>query len=257
MKIKVISDIHLGIRLSNDFKVDKDLFLEFLKDTADECDYLVLLGDVFECWESDFQTQVERFNEIKVVYKEIVDFIENTDNVILISGNHDVIVYREKLIEKVKRFKIIENDKYKLYFAHGHQSDVFNSSSSWVGRIIARFVGFAENYIDPDIDESLNKLLKTLMFPDNYKTLEHGLGVAKEYKCDFVIYGHTHFPMVELGAINHKAVIYANSGSVAHKDDIIDVISIDCNDDLSVCYLKYSVTQKIYFDTPNKAVIRK
>jgi UDP-2,3-diacylglucosamine pyrophosphatase LpxH len=241
MKIKIISDIHLGLNESNDFMIDKSKFLIFLIKLSNENDYLILLGDVFECWESEFDSQSKRFCDLKIEYKDIIDFIENTENVILISGNHDVIVYRDKLIQKVKRFFVVECGLYSLYFSHGHQSDIYNSDYMFIGRLITRLVGLAENYIDPDIDHSLSKLLDTFNPHDDYITLEHALCVAKDNNYDLVVYGHTHSPMVKLCEINYKPVIYANSGSVAHHEDLIDVIEIDCDVELIVNYFKYSI----------------
>jgi UDP-2,3-diacylglucosamine pyrophosphatase LpxH len=242
MKIKIISDIHLGISNSNDFLLDKNDFLITLKKLSNENDYLILLGDVFECWESDFESQEQRFCRIKHEYSEIINFIEETNNVILISGNHDVIVWQKKLIKKVKRFFKIEG-KYNLYFAHGHQADLFNYNFSWIGRTITRFVGLAENYIDPNIDVSLSKLLSTFDKHSDNNTMEHGFCVGFDYNCDLVVYGHTHSPMLFLGDVNYKKIIYANSGSVAYKKDLIDMIDICCDTNLTVSYVLYSVKQ--------------
>jgi len=243
MKIKVISDIHLGITNSNDFLLNKNDFLITLTKLSKENDYLILLGDVFECWETNFNSQEEHFHKLKKEYNEIINFIENTNNVILISGNHDVIVWQKKLIKKVKRYYIIKNGKFDLYFAHGHQADVFNSTFSWIGRTISELVGLAENYIDPDIDLSLTKLLNTFDNHSDDNTMEHGFCVGYKYGCDLVVYGHTHTPMVFCGDINYRKIIYANSGSVALHSDLIDMIDIDSSSFLQVSYVKYSVKQ--------------
>lgn len=258
MKIYVLSDIHLGVGKSNDFLLDKDEFLVTLKTLSQTCDYLVLLGDVFECWESNFDSQYNTFCKISNKYYDIVNFIETTDNIILISGNHDVVVWQMKLIDKVKRHKVIEHGLFKLYFAHGHQADVFNSTYWWVGRVITRLCGLAETYIDPDIDTDMTKLAHTFVSSSiNNLTMEHGLILALKNKYDFVVYGHTHNPQVVLGSANHRPVIYANSGSVAYKADLIDLIRIDCDLTLTVSHLQYSVKNNSVVNLVNKEIIVK
>jgi UDP-2,3-diacylglucosamine pyrophosphatase LpxH len=246
MKIKVISDIHLGINESNDFNINKETFLAFLINLSQTHDYVILLGDVYDCWESDFDSQVNRFNDIKDYYIDITNFIIETDNVILISGNHDSVIYNNSLISKIITHKVICNGNFKLYFAHGHQGDVYNSELSFIGSTISRLVGISEKLINPNIDKELDKLLQTFQPYSHLRIMEHGLMVGNKYGAHLVVYGHTHVPQLELGSYNYRPIIYANSGCVSGKIDNIDVVDIDCGVELVVNLMTYSFSDDTY-----------
>lgn len=70
MKIVVISDIH-----------GRDLWKKQVKEPAD---MYIFIGDYFDSFDIDGQTQIDNFKDILTFYRE------NKDKVVLLTGNHDV-----------------------------------------------------------------------------------------------------------------------------------------------------------------------
>ena len=98
MKIKVISDMHLNIKGhgDNDFLVEDTKFINYMKETCENYDHLILNGDIFDTWESKkWLDYVNTFNEIVKdrifialeIFKSLID-----KKIIYVVGNHDAIV---------------------------------------------------------------------------------------------------------------------------------------------------------------------
>ncbi len=142
-KIIIISDQHIGDgkRGSDDFQVNKDVYLKALTYYFENRFFLISAGDTEELWECDFD-KISGFN------KEVYDlerkfFLEG--RLIRIFGNHDRFWNIKSFREKIPIFcdmQIVEslliNDK--IFIAHGHQgeleSDILWPLSRWIVRYI-------------------------------------------------------------------------------------------------------------------------
>lgn len=265
MKVKVISDLHISdFSDSSDFNYTDSEFIDYLKKSMNNNEYIVLNGDVFECWESGFNTQTDTFRKIRDVRQKLCDFIEenllevdgniniNIENknegkkLIYVGGNHDIvcnILFKSKICKSV----VFHDKNFRTYIAHGHQADAFNSKAyKRIGREITRCVGIGEKLIKPDLDDDLQGILCTFM-PGEKETYEiHALKMAKKYKYDAVVYGHTHYLYTKF-VDKKQSIIYANTGSIAHKTNTFDEVIVEFHQGiLTVTSREVDIDGKVY-----------
>ena len=225
MKI-FISDIHLGDKSgSEDFQYDKE-FLDFLKWTDGKASEIVILGDLYELWQSRLE---------KIIWKhyEVIQALQAREKKITyIFGNHDFLPFARTQPEYCRQDNI--------YAVHGHQFDEYNKlgnplkSIKWpIGRWVTLAVGEIERWFSPDADKWLQKQREKL--GDFYtqaavlqsRKWNHKDPKQVEAKVDYLkkvnnakinIFGHTHKPEVcrmniYEGLEEDDLYIYANCGS--------------------------------------------
>lgn len=147
--IFIVSDLHLGDGGPRDnFSVDGKLqkfnqFLDYVKDCGGE---IILLGDVFDFWQSNI-------GNVIVHHLNLIDRLADMQAIYVI-GNHDADF--ESLIGKnilahpffermTGPFERVIGDK-RFKFMHGHELDPFNRDGTprW-GRILAILGGILED----------------------------------------------------------------------------------------------------------------
>ncbi len=214
-KYVIISDLHLGDGSdADDFNGNEKALRTALKKYFEDDYFLILLGDIEEFWQFDFETIVNRYD--KSVYSDIRAFGKN--RVIRIFGNHDgewrgysdPIRNNESLdaaaVEAVKLKDIDGNTK--LLLLHGHQGSLEADRNSWSSRFfvrafksvepIAKFLGL---YGEGSATKS--------QIPDDYEKTFYNW--AKKNKI-IVICGHS-----------HRAIFAAKSYAEKLQEDIYDL----------------------------------
>lgn len=149
MKLYCIGDCHLGDGSnSDDFKGNNSWIISICDKVDSQKDaILVINGDFFECWQSEF-------HEIMDAHEEIIKRLSNMkkEQLVLIAGNHDGDFCLEFLgiLLGVPVF-----DKWQvgdILFMHGHQFDEVNSRFKWIGKTISWIGGILEKVINKNID---------------------------------------------------------------------------------------------------------
>lgn len=229
MKI-FISDIHLGDgSKADDFHRDKE-FLDLLYYVDDKNAELIILGDLYELWQS-------RLEKIMYAHPEICKRLHGLgDRVNYIYGNHDYLpfskIWPEAYLDRINGLS--------LFACHGHQLDFYNNFENplwnlkWpIGRYITLAVGLLERLINPDIDTWLQAMRYKLgTFTVEAAEIQNKGGIRddaeKLYQAmdsqrqssqgvsDICIFGHTHEPMLEekINVVNkYRRAIYANCGA--------------------------------------------
>ncbi|MFC2084962.1 metallophosphoesterase [Bacteroidota bacterium] len=155
----LFSDLHLGDGSeADDFHGNEKAMRAALKKYFGDNFSLILLGDIEEFWQFDYETVVKKYGNS--VYSDIRKFGNN--RVIRIYGNHDMewkglidpIRNNGKstgsALEAVKMEDV--NNNVKLLLVHGHQGGIESDKNSWKSRFyvrklkalepIAKFLGF-------------------------------------------------------------------------------------------------------------------
>lgn len=204
MKYAIVSDLHLcGGAANNTGWKDQEL-VSALKALYTEVDVVVLAGDVFECWQSQWLLQRQALADAVLAYPLTWSFMVGqaiADKLIYVVGNHDYIVYRDRLFPGiVKHFDVVSNHPVEgviLHIEHGHGGDALNSRIGWVGRAIAYAVGWLERLGWRDAEADLQRLEKYApgrsQDEDVYR--DHALSIIhNNAKTWAVVMGHTHRP---------------------------------------------------------------
>jgi UDP-2,3-diacylglucosamine pyrophosphatase LpxH len=244
MKIKVISDIHIGLpdAKNNDCRFTDDQLYLYIKNSLKVVDLLILNGDIFELWQTNFQKQVEHFELIEASYPKFFKILRKNltrKTIIFINGNHDAVVRTKNLLPAVSEHNI-QTKAGLLHFEHGHAADVNNSGKfSCFGQAIAWCGGMGETYIDPDIDLHFEKLLSVINGHNDDGKIDklerHAIADAVLYGYRLVVYGHTHWSTIKQHTLSSKnKFTYANSGKGVNSNCIEEVIITTENKNLSV-----------------------
>jgi UDP-2,3-diacylglucosamine pyrophosphatase LpxH len=222
MKIKVISDVHIGIPGSNandcHFK-DTEIF-NFLTKSCENYDKVILNGDIFECWESSeaggsgFKYQLIQLENIFKHFPKTINLMNTNDKIVLIHGNHDIILSHanQKILTKVQENFTVNEHGFTIHFAHGHRGDVFNNRYNFYGytfKPIGRFLSYmshlGELYINKDMEKYLTSIQKTIMpSHDNSKIKKHAINIARNKKYNMVVYGHTHTSEISMNELRDE-----------------------------------------------------
>jgi len=215
-----ISDIHLGDGTGiDDFHRD-DLFLNFLDYADRRASELIILGDLYELWQSDLE-------KIFWSHPAIIQKLQGMKNVTHIYGNHDYIPFSRLCPE------IYEGEK--IVALHGHQYDQFNRFKNplfnlkWpIGKYITVLVGELERWVHPDMDTWLLKmkekfgdfLVESATIQNNAHSRgdldQLALSIQKQRDINLApisIFGHTHEPELSVIEEEGKKRIYANTGA--------------------------------------------
>jgi UDP-2,3-diacylglucosamine pyrophosphatase LpxH len=268
MKIKVVSDIHIGIPGSNcnDCHFTDDQIFAFLTKSCENHDNVILNGDIFECWESSeagghgFESQLKQLKNISVHFPKTIKLINTNDKIVLIYGNHDIILNHknQNTLTKVKEtFTATEHD-FTIHFAHGHRGDTYNKNYNFcgytfepIGRFLSYLSHLGELYINKNMEHHLIAIQKTIMpAHDDSQIKKHAINIARNKKYNMVVFGHTHNSEISMNELrdefkenvehfyddnspvnkkfNKKTnMIYCNSGHVTDYTTNIDELVID------------------------------
>ena len=211
-----ISDVHLG---SSDCQAE--LLLEFLAQT--DCDYLYLVGDIFDLWK---MKQSMYWTEVKnQLLSHVFDMAKNGAQVIYVPGNHDELL-RGYLGNTVNGIQIIEEaihtpaDGKELLVMHGDIFDEMIRNMDWLEEFADNMYGFVMF-----LNRLYNRVRKLfgynywsfatfikVQFKEARKYIEKfeqtALQEATRRKVDGLVCGHIHRP----NKIEQGDVTYLNSG---------------------------------------------
>ena len=233
MKI-FISDLHLGDgSRTDDFNRDRELieFLDYVESKASE---LIIVGDLFELWQSDLERVL--FAHDKVI-KRLLSLREKIKLTYVI-GNHDYIPFI-RFIDSALGIELeYRNTENSIVAEHGNKYDIFNSyknplrSIKWpLGKRMALFAAAAERFLHKDADVWLSNRVEDIdsflhqaismqnkVTPSSKQYIDQGGHFGEfsdaaikhiEKGSKIVIFGHTHRPQLDI--INNG--IYANCGT--------------------------------------------
>jgi UDP-2,3-diacylglucosamine pyrophosphatase LpxH len=212
-KVVIMSDLHLGMKDSSPKKI-----LEFLDSI--HTDLLILNGDIIDM-DALKRGSKWRNKHTKVIMK-LLDMSRDT-NIIYIRGNHDsdledVYGYKFGNIKFMDEY-IYDHDDKKMLIFHGDKIDVtvkykFLSQIGSVGYDLALRLNTLYNEYRMRTGKpyySISKWIKknvknAISFVNDFEI--NACEYAKSKKCDSVICGHIHIPVIKkIDGIN-----YYNSG---------------------------------------------
>ena len=226
MSIAFVSDLHLEPIENKRVKV----FFKFLNDAVSKYEELYILGDFFEYWIGDDDTQSVN----KLIMRRLKAATDNGLKIYFIHGNRDFLIGSEfesetgiKILEDQHTFNIGEK---KIMISHGDAFCVDDveyqemkreiRSDSWkkdfLAKSISERVDFANDLRTKSSERNSNKPENIMDVNNNYV-----IEVVQREKIDILIHGHTHRPAVhklENGSI--RAVL----GSWEEEGWVVDCI---------------------------------
>lgn len=163
---RFISDLHFAdLSPADDFAPHKPLLAEFLDRTLADGSDLVLVGDVFELWQTDLDKILFYYRDIM---RKLARLAER-QRLVYVVGNHDWVPFfryknqRFGSLEVKLRLVVREGN---LLVEHGHMYDRWNRTRITptpelpFGAGVARWVGWLERHVHPDIDDWLGRLVE-------------------------------------------------------------------------------------------------
>ena len=201
MSIAFVSDLHLEPIENKRVKV----FFKFLNDAVNKYEELYILGDFFEYWIGDDDTQPVN----KLIMQRLKTASDNGLKIYFIHGNRDFLIGSEfesetgvKILEDQHIFNIGER---KIMVSHGDSFCIDDveyqemkreiRSDSWkkdfLTKSISERVDFANDLRKKSSERNSNKPENIMDVNDNYV-----LEVVQREKIDILIHGHTHRPVV-------------------------------------------------------------
>lgn len=224
MKIKILSDLHIGKGDGADiFKFDENKFLERLKKWEDTFDYIVFNGDTWDCWHSnDINEQEEEFFRINAYRPTLMSYLLRNEKgkFIFLVGNHDDVVKQKELISMFENF-LWEIGGKRIWIEHGHKTDNANYKFAFIGKFVAWLIGWLQRLGWRSADTDLDKGNNSSSDPELYK--KYAKVLAKTYKANVVVLGHTHKEMIILLDENP---VYINSGSLCNRTAFFPTVEI-------------------------------
>ena len=223
MSIAFVSDLHLEPIENKRVKV----FFKFLNDAVNKYEELYILGDFFEYWIGDDDTQSVN----KLIMQRLQAAIDNGLKIYFIHGNRDFLIGSEfesktgvKILADQHTFNIGEK---KIMISHGDAFCVDDveyqemkreiRSDSWkkdfLAKSISERVDFANDLRTKSSERNSNKPENIMDVNNNYV-----IEVVQREKIDILIHGHTHRPAVhklENGSIRAVLGSWEEEGWVA------------------------------------------
>ncbi|MBN8692111.1 MAG: UDP-2,3-diacylglucosamine diphosphatase [Bacteroidetes bacterium] len=212
----VLSDIHLGTNSSKAKEVTR-----FLK--HHKCDTLILNGDIIDGWQlkksGKWQKRHTNF------FKHIINLTaKNKCDVIYLRGNHDDFL--EEMIPftfgrfQIKKYHIHYGLEKKYFVTHGDIFDNVTSKFKWIAKLgdigytfLLWFNHHYNNYREKkglpyySVSQAVKAKVKSAVsFISDYEN--ELVKVARARKCDGIICGHIHQPVVK----DIHGIEYLNSG---------------------------------------------
>ena len=243
-----ISDVHLGFRGTNAANL-----ASFLKSIR--CDYLYLVGDIFDIWA--MKKKVAWDSNCTIVVRQILKLAKHGTKIVYLPGNHDDVI-RSFLplafgpeIEIVDEALHITTNGNRFVLIHGDQFDTVVGHMKWLAVLGSTVYDWL--LLGNDI---LHKIRMKLGYHSYWSLagyLKHKAKRAVSFiadfeeavvrhaikkQCDGVICGHIHHAKIALMEIDHHPIIYANCGDWVESFSALVEIS---NGDLEIIYCTTSV----------------
>ena len=208
----VVSDIHLGTKNSQTGKFYD--FLSLLLENKPK--RLVIAGDLFELWSTDFKKMGEM--EYRII-RRIIELSQNGIKVVYIPGNHDRAFSAFKKITlgeiKLRDEYVIKNERKKYLVIHGDEFDFFTRNHIIISILLDQLlvllvkVGiWVKRFFNINISVASKK--KSQKYQKIVKRIRNAaLAYAKSRKMKGIIMGHTHWPEI---MENKKGIEYVNDG---------------------------------------------
>ncbi|NWF89747.1 MAG: UDP-2,3-diacylglucosamine diphosphatase [Ignavibacteriaceae bacterium] len=213
-----ISDIHLGLQSAEIEKNKERLLVQFLNSTANNCEELFILGDLFDYWFEYKHVYQKGFFRTLTALKDLSD---KNVKIHYFIGNHD-FMHRDFFTKEIgiqlheNPIEVELNNK-KFFIGHG-DGLVKNDFGYLILKKIMRNKGIQKLYslIHPDLGIGLAKLTskssREYTSHKNYGEVD-GLFEAAQHKIDngfdYVIFGHLHKKIFQ----TYKKGNYINLGS--------------------------------------------
>ena len=223
MSIAFISDLHLEPIENKRAKA----FFQFIDNAVNKHEELYILGDFFEYWIGDDDTQSVN----KLIMQRLKSAIDNGLKIYFIHGNRDFLIGSAfesktgvKILADQHTFNIGEK---KIMISHGDAFCVDDveyqemkreiRSDSWkkdfLAKSISERVDFANDLRTKSSERNSNKPENIMDVNNNYI-----IEVVQREKIDILIHGHTHRPAVhklENGSIRAVLGSWEEEGWVA------------------------------------------
>jgi len=209
--IKVLSDLHISDEFfENNFHLNEKKFISYLKRSLNECDYVILNGDVFELWETKIPfIKKYKLKKIQKTYQLLFNFIESQlndkqSNLFYNIGNHDRYLLKKKIFLRLQEKLEINYANKKVYIEHGYMPDLLNSYLRYIGEFLTWLGAWTERLFYYNIDSRIfSKVFRKKLLMKLYSKLN------LEYY-DIVVLGHLHEKLLDISKDNKR--IYVNSG---------------------------------------------
>ncbi len=213
-----ISDVHLGLQDKAAEKEKEQKLVSFLQFAANECDELIILGDLFDYW-FEYRRAIQKgFFKTLAALEELAD---KGVKVHYIIGNHDFL-HRDFFKNEIGAdlyfdpFSVELNGR-KFYLGHGDGLIKNDIGYKILKKILRnRFLQFSFSLIHPDlgikIASSTSKKSRDYTKTKDYGESDSLFEVAKEKidsGFDYVMFGHSHRRRFE----KYNGGYYINLGS--------------------------------------------
>jgi predicted phosphodiesterase len=175
MRIKIISDLFVDEQniIDGQFYHSDETFIDYLKKSMINYTYVIINGNLLNCWKSDFILQKLKVHHIaksrSLLYnfiknnlvecnykiKYITDCIKPSKNLIYVSGNNDAVcedIFKDYICKAV----IVSLFDKNIYISHGHQA-YFNTNVTCLGKKLSKCFGIY-GLIDDDLDNNFSNL---------------------------------------------------------------------------------------------------
>ena len=198
MKIAFISDLHLSPTTPHANKIFAELMIKWQA----ELDALYILGDFFDYWLGDDDS-----NDFIINIKNIFKQFTKHKPIYFITGNHDFglgkVFVRETGITKLRDCSILKSGNNRILLSHG---DVFCSLDIQYQRMktilqnpiliaIGRKTPLSWRHKLKEFLENKSAASFNLKPAHTYHVVDDTvIEIAKKHKANIVIHGHTHRP---------------------------------------------------------------
>ena len=186
-KFAILSDQHFGdgTQESDDFLVNKSIYISALNFYFKNNFTLIEVGDVEELWECDFEKIIRVYSDIYILEKKFFD----SGRLYRIFGNHDIFWKNEKYLKKfLPEYTVYESILLgdRIFITHGHQGE-FVADKFW--KISRWFVRNIWKNLQRILHIPSNNASKNFQVRDIKEQLFYNW--AKDKKL-LAIFGHTH-----------------------------------------------------------------
>ena len=209
MKISSISDVH--VVKDNDDRAK--ILLSFLNNSlVIDSDYIIFLGDVFDCFVGETSDQLSDYEKILNRIKELLG--NRNKKFIFIEGNHDFHI-KNVLLNKFfnyKNFFYLERglslnvDNRKIYFCHGDEIEIGNPKYQIFRKIIRHDLFrhiFTTFYVGEKLKNTKKNIAKkSIKYFGEYSVLERKFLkekfrgsaqlISETFGFDAIVCGHSH-----------------------------------------------------------------
>lgn len=242
MKLAIISDLHIKSKDSAClFECTDEEFYRFMKNLLEEVDALYLNGDVFELWKTKWFSQKSIEDELQGIHREYpmtMDLIINDPRIKLFVGNHDDFLEKKMNSpfwnNKINVRRVIQNNSGEsILIWHGHL-DFFNTTFSFVGRLITFAGGWVERILSyvkaKGVYMVFRNITRHTVFKNSTQLKKFKLDIEEDDSLVCLVNGHTHVNEIKRFEYNGKTRLYINTGKfdgVVKDVTLIDTESLD------------------------------